>query len=435
MPFDSLESESKSIIKVIGVGGGGGNAVNHMYKEGIEGVTFALCNTDNQALRCSPIPVKLQLGPSVTKGRGAGNRPEIGRNAAEESVDDIRRLLSDGTEMVFITAGMGGGTGTGAAPVVARVAKEMGILTIGIVTLPFLFEGRPKILQAIAGVEAIKENVDALMIINNERLRFIYADLTFRNAFTKADDTLSIAARSIVEIITIDGIINLDFADVSTTLRDGGVAIISTGIGDGDNRVGKAIKNALHSPLLNNTDIINAKKVLFNLTFGEEVDDFMMGESSAIDEFMRTLNPKVNVIWGYGVDNSLGNSVKITLLASGFDVQSFTGEDVDNIIEDDRAEAERQETEKIQNAYRGLIEGNDAPKKHNVYIFTSETLDDDNIIFTIEETPTYSRKKSVVNGLVAQSVAAPTPDDSAVRPSASQQQSAQTEQSEVITGF
>ena len=223
MPFDSLDSESKSIIKVIGVGGGGGNAVNHMYNEGIEGVTFALCNTDNQALARSSIATKLQLGPNVTRGLGAGSDPAKAKEAAEESIDEIRRLLNDGTEMVFITAGMGGGTGTGAAPVVARVAKEMGILTIGIVTLPFLFEGRYKILQALKGVEAIREHVDALMIINNERLRFIYPDFEFDNAFAKADDTLTVAARSIVEIITIWGPMNLDFADVKRTLEDGGV--------------------------------------------------------------------------------------------------------------------------------------------------------------------------------------------------------------------
>ena len=295
MPFDFSGDETPSIIKVIGVGGGGGNAVNHMYKEGIHGVTFALCNTDNQALAKSPIPVKLQLGPTITHGLGAGNNPPKAKDAAEESIEDIKHLLSDGTQMVFITAGMGGGTGTGAAPVVARVAKEMNILTVGIVTIPFLFEGKEKIIQAIEGVEQIKQNVDALMIINNERLRSIYSDLTFINAFTKADDTLSIAAKSIVEIITEQGIMNLDFADVSTTLRNGGVAIISTGLGDGDNRVEKAIQDALHSPLLNNTDIVNAQKVLINLTFSESAN-FMMDEVGAIHDFMKKLNPNVKVI-------------------------------------------------------------------------------------------------------------------------------------------
>ena len=392
MPFDSLNNESTSIIKVIGVGGGGGNAVNHMFNEGIEGVTFALCNTDNQALRRSSIPTKLQLGPKTTNGLGAGNCPPRAREAAEESIEEIRNLLNDGTQMVFITAGMGGGTGTGAGPVVARVAKEMNILTIGIVTIPFLFEGRDKILQAIEGVENIKKNVDALMIINNERLRSIYADLTFQNAFTKADDTLSIAARSIVEIITIEGTMNLDFADVSTTLKEGGVAIISTGMGKGENRVGEAIKDALHSPLLNNTDIVNAQKVLINLSFSESAN-FMMDEVNAIHEFMQKLNPSVKVIWGYAIDNTLDQNVKITLLASGFEVKNFTGEEVDSILEKDREEQEREKTDKIKEVYGDLIQDDNRPKKHHVYIFTPEDLDDDNLISSVEESPTYSRDK------------------------------------------
>ena len=264
--FD-FPTDSPKIIKVIGVGGGGGNAVNHMYREGIHDVTFVLCNTDNQALAESPVPVKLQLGRSITQGLGAGNRPERARDAAEESIEDIRNQLNDGTKMVFITAGMGGGTGTGAAPVIARIAKEMDILTVGIVTIPFIFEGEKKIIQALDGVERIAQHVDALLVINNERLREIYADLTFMNAFGKADDTLSIAAKSIAEIITMRGTVNLDFADVKTILKDGGVAIMSTGFGEGENRVTKAIDDALHSPLLNNNDIFNAKKVMLNVSF------------------------------------------------------------------------------------------------------------------------------------------------------------------------
>ena len=231
--FD-FPTDSPKIIKVIGVGGGGGNAVNHMYREGIHDVTFVLCNTDNQALKESPVPVKLQLGRSITEGLGAGNRPERAREAAEESSEEIKSLLNDGTKMVFITAGMGGGTGTGAAPVIARIAKEMDILTVGIVTIPFIFEGEKKIIQALDGVERIAQHVDALLVINNERLREIYSDLTFMNAFGKADDTLSIAAKSIAEIITMRGTVNLDFADVKTILKDGGVAIMSTGFGEGE---------------------------------------------------------------------------------------------------------------------------------------------------------------------------------------------------------
>ena len=235
--FVAPEKEN-SIIKVIGVGGGGGNAVNHMYREGIHDVTFVLCNTDNQALNDSPVPVHLQLGK---EGLGAGNKPERARQAAEESIDDIKNMLSDGTRMAFITAGMGGGTGTGAAPVIARVSKEMGILTVGIVTIPFRFEGDRKIDQALDGVEQMSKHVDALLVINNERLREIYPELTVLDAFGKADDTLSVAARSIAEIITVHGLINLDFNDVKTVLKDGGVAIMSTGYGEGEGRVKKAI--------------------------------------------------------------------------------------------------------------------------------------------------------------------------------------------------
>lgn len=399
MPFEFPADEAPSIIKVIGVGGGGGNAVNHMYNEGIHGVTFALCNTDNQALAKSPIPVKLQLGPTVTHGLGAGANPSKAKDAAEESIEEIKNLLSDGTQMVFITAGMGGGTGTGAAPVVARIAKEMNILTVGIVTIPFLFEGKEKIMQAIEGVEKIKENVDALMIINNERLRSIYPDLTFINAFTKADDTLSVAARSIVEIITEEGIMNLDFADVSTTLRKGGVAIISTGLGDGENRVEKAIQNALHSPLLNNTDIIYAQKILINLTFGEEAN-FMMDEVSAIHDFMKKLNPNVKVIWGYAIDNSLGTSVKITLLASGFDVKEFTGEEITDEIEE-------RKQEKIKSVYgEDLLSGiqRNRIKKRYLYIFSPEDLDNDDIISMVEMSPTYQRDKATLDSICSKAV-------------------------------
>ena len=323
--FD-FPTDSPKIIKVIGVGGGGGNAVNHMYREGIHDVTFVLCNTDNQALAESPVPVKLQLGRSITQGLGAGNRPERARDAAEESIEDIRNQLNDGTKMVFITAGMGGGTGTGAAPVIARIAKEMDILTVGIVTIPFIFEGEKKIIQALDGVERIAQHVDALLVINNERLREIYADLTFMNAFGKADDTLSIAAKSIAEIITMRGTVNLDFADVKTILKDGGVAIMSTGFGEGENRVTKAIDDALHSPLLNNNDIFNAKKVMLNVSFCPS-SELMMEEMNEIHEFMSKFREGVEVIWGVAIDNSLETKVKITVLATGFGVEDVPGMD------------------------------------------------------------------------------------------------------------
>lgn len=310
------------IIKAIGVGGGGNNAVSHMYSEGIKDVSFVNINTDRQALLHSVVPNILEIGD----GLGAGNIPEKARDFAEESTEEIAALFDDDTKMVFITAGMGGGTGTGAAPVVARIAKERGLLTIGIVTIPFLFEGQKKIKKAIAGADEMAKYVDALLVINNERLNEIYGDLNFINAFGKADDTLSIAARSISEIITSKGLINLDFNDVNSTLRDGGAAIISSGYGEGDNRVTAAIQDALNSPLLKNRDILGSKKLLFNLFFNPNAD-FLMSETNEITNFIGSLNPDVDVIWGVSFDESLGNTVKMTILAAGFDVTLREEED------------------------------------------------------------------------------------------------------------
>ena len=400
--FD-FPTDSPKIIKVIGVGGGGGNAVNHMYREGIHDVTFVLCNTDNQALAESPVPVKLQLGRSITQGLGAGNRPERARDAAEESIDDIKEQLNDGTKMVFITAGMGGGTGTGAAPVIARIAKEMDILTVGIVTIPFIFEGEKKIIQALDGVERIAQHVDALLVINNERLREIYADLTFMNAFGKADDTLSIAAKSIAEIITMRGTVNLDFADVKTILKDGGVAIMSTGFGEGETRVTKAIDDALHSPLLNNNDIFNAKKVMLNVSFCP-TSELMMEEMNEIHEFMSKFREGVEVIWGVAVDNSLDTKVKITVLATGFGVEDVPGMDTLHEArsqeEEERQlqleEEKEKNKERIRKAYgesAGIGKKSLRSRRH-IYIFNTEDLDNDDIIAMIEESPTYTRDKT-----------------------------------------
>ena len=400
--FD-FPTDSPKIIKVIGVGGGGGNAVNHMYREGIHDVTFVLCNTDNQALAESPVPVKLQLGRSITQGLGAGNRPERARDAAEESIDDIKEQLNDGTKMVFITAGMGGGTGTGAAPVIARIAKEMDILTVGIVTIPFIFEGEKKIIQALDGVERIAQHVDALLVINNERLREIYADLTFMNAFGKADDTLSIAAKSIAEIITMRGTVNLDFAVVKTILKDGGVAIMSTGFGEGENRVTKAIDDALHSPLLNNNDIFNAKKVMLNVSFCP-TSELMMEEMNEIHEFMSKFREGVEVIWGVAVDNSLDTKVKITVLATGFGVEDVPGMDTLHEArsqeEEERQlqleEEKEKNKERIRKAYgesAGIGKKSLRSRRH-IYIFNTEDLDNDDIIAMIEESPTYTRDKT-----------------------------------------
>ena len=308
---------AKSIIKVIGVGGGGGNAVNHMYREGIHDVTFLVCNTDRQALEDSPIPDRLQLGD---EGLGAGTNPIKGRTEAENSIEQIRAKLSDGTKMVFITAGMGGGTGTGAGPIVAKVSKEMDILTVGIVTIPFIFEGAKKIDQALDGVEEMAKNVDALLVINNERLREIYPSLGVLDAFGKADDTLSIAARSIAEIITEHGIINVDFQDVKNVLREGGVAIMSTGYGEGEGRLRKAIEDALNSPLLNDNDIYNSKKILLSIKISDDKDEktkFTMEEMNEVHEFMGKITGDYESKFGLSVDPELGEKVKVTILATG----------------------------------------------------------------------------------------------------------------------
>ena len=290
-------TEAPDRIMVLGVGGGGNNAVNHMYTEAkIHGVSFVVVNTDDMALKTSPVPKKLLIGPNTTKGRGAGNKPEKAREAAEESSAQIAALFKPETDMVFITAGMGGGTGTGAAPVVARIARERGLLTIGIVTIPFRFEGLRKISKAIAGADEMGKFVDALLVINNERLSEIYPDLEFDSAFAKADDTLSIAAQSISEIVTNPGKINLDMNDVDTTLRDGKTALISIGYGEGENRVTDAITDALHSPLLKNTDVFSSKRLLFNLCYSRNSDvPFLASEVEQLNDFVDKIDEDVDV--------------------------------------------------------------------------------------------------------------------------------------------
>jgi len=313
--------ENHSIIKVVGVGGGGSNAVQHMYEAGIQDVSFLIINTDKQALKGSSIPNKLLISE---KGLGAGARPEVARECAVQYSDAIRQSLSDGTEMVFITAGMGGGTGTGASPVVAQIAHEMGLLTVGIVTIPFQFEGRKKITAALEGVRAIERWCDALLVVNNNRLISIYPDLTFDNAFGKADDTLTIAAKSISDIINIQGYINLDFADVSTTLRNGGVALISTGQASGEGRLTKAIQESITSPLLQDNKINDAKHLLFELCFSHD-NPISMAEIGEMNKFVESLNPEIEVIWGAMYDDNLGDEVRIILLASGFAMDHTTG--------------------------------------------------------------------------------------------------------------
>lgn len=313
-----LDLKEDSIIKVMGVGGGGCNAVTHMYQQGITGVTFLVCNTDKQALGRSSVPAKLQLGP----GLGAGGNPEKARKYAEENKDRIKEALDDGTQMLFLAAGMGGGTGTGASAIVAEVAQEMGILTVGIVTIPFAFEGKPKIRKAMTGVATLAEHVDAILVINNEKLKQIYPDLNLLNAFTKSDDVVGNAAKSIAEIITIPGYINTDFADVYNTLKDGKVAIMNVGQAGGDSRVTDAIHNALHSPLVNTSDVHGAKRVMLQFYCSTE-HALQNQETDQIYEFVREVGDEVEVQWGVSIDESLGEELRVTLIATGYEVSDI----------------------------------------------------------------------------------------------------------------
>lgn len=396
-----------SIIKVIGVGGGGGNAVNNMYKQGIHDVSFVVCNTDAQALKDSHVPERLQLG---SEGLGAGNRPEKARQAAEESIDDIKAMLSDGTKMDFITAGMGGGTGTGAAPVIAQVSKELGILTVGIVTIPFKFEGNKKIDQALDGVDEMAKHVDALLVINNERLRKVYPDLSLLNGFAKADDTLSVAARSIAEIITVRGLINLDFNDVRTVLKDGGVAIMSTGFGEGEGRVRKAIDDALNSPLLNDNDVYNSQKILLSIAFSSEngTDGLAMEEMNEINDFMSRFGSNFELKWGIAIDNTLEKKVKITILATGFGLDDL--EDVANYHsrldkarakEEAQKKAEQEEADAERSNRRDKYYRDNGDKltkaRPHIYLFSQDDLDNEDVILDVDSIPTFNRTKPMLN--------------------------------------
>ncbi len=325
MEFD-LPKDQSSIIKVIGVGGGGGNAVTHMYNEGIKGVDFIICNTDQQALDVSPVPNKIQLGASLTEGRGAGAIPEIGKNAAIENIDDIKEILSKNTKMVFITAGMGGGTGTGAAPVIAKIAKEMGILTVAIVTIPFTFEGRKRKSQAELGLEELKRSVDTILIINNDKLREMFGNLTLGNAFAKADNVLATAAKGIAEVISVTGNINVDFNDVSTVMKDSGAAIMGSASAEGESRAIEAVTNALTSPLLNDNNIEGATYVLLNITYGDS--EMSMDEMSEITDYIQdAAGSTAEVIFGLAQDESLGDAINVTLIATGFHTNPLTGLD------------------------------------------------------------------------------------------------------------
>lgn len=317
--FPEVRDQMQGIIKVVGVGGGGCNAVRNMYKEGVEGVTYAVCNTDSQSLSRSPVPVKILLGKS---GLGAGGEPQVGKLEAETNINDIVKLFSDGTKMAFVTAGMGGGTGTGAAPVIAGVAKDMGILTVGVVTIPFAFEKKRKIIKALKGVDELRKNVDALLIVNNERLCDVYSDsdIPMKEAFVRADNILMNAVKGISELITLpsDGGIKSDFRDVETTMKNGGGAIMAMGRANGDHRVERAILNALDSPLLYGNDIEKAKRILFNIYASDEHPIFVR-ELQEIDDFFDQLDPNIDVIWGTATDDSLGEDIKVTILATGME--------------------------------------------------------------------------------------------------------------------
>ncbi|MDX5419316.1 MAG: cell division protein FtsZ [Hymenobacteraceae bacterium] len=339
--FD-LPASGKSIIKVIGVGGGGSNAVNHMYSQGIKDVEFVICNTDMQALKSSSVPNRLQIGLNLTEGLGAGANPEKGKHAALESKEEIRELLSNDTKMVFITAGMGGGTGTGAAPVIAKVAKELGILTVGIVTAPFVFEGKKKKLAAENGIKELSENCDTILVILNDKLREMFGNLTIREAFAKADNVLTTAAKSIAEIITVTAEVNVDFEDVKTVMKDSGAAVMGSATTEGEGRALRAAEEALSSPLLNNTDIHGAQKILLSIMSGEQAE-LEMDELTEITEYIQDkAGQEAEVIFGHGIDSSLGQSIRVTVIATGF------ASDADTIIEPRKTVFDLESQKKIE---------------------------------------------------------------------------------------
>lgn len=430
-----IVSGNKAIIKVIGVGGGGGNAVNYMYDQKIPHVNFVVCNTDNQALETSPVPTKLTLGYEITGGLGAGNNPDVGRQCAEASADDIRKLFQDQTEMVFITAGMGGGTGTGAAPVVAQLAKESGMLTIGIVTIPFMFEGQAKILKALDGAVEMQKHVDSLLVINNENLIELYKDYDFFNAFSKADDTLANAARSISEIISEKCYVNVDFQDVKTTLKDSGTAIIATAEGEGENRVSKAIHNALHSPLLKTHDIKTSRRLLLKFSCSRySSKPLQASEINQITEFTTQLPPTIDVKWGIADDPELGEKVKITVLAAGFDVTLVDKGKSDEVVvfrpdenvtrkpepaRKDRQQAEAQNRIAEMYGHEKMATQMKMANKVKYAVLLPSQFDDMEVISMLERTPAYNRDPHFNSDLkqMAEAKAVPTPVTPTPRPS------------------
>ena len=391
-----------AVIKVVGVGGGGTNAVNRMIEEGIRGVEFVAINTDAQALAISDADIKVHIGTDLTRGLGAGANPEVGRKAADESRDDIAEALA-GADMVFITCGEGGGTGTGAAPIVADIAmNEVGALTVAVVTKPFTFEGRKRKKSAEEGIKTLSDCVDTMIVIPNDKLLDIAEKkTTMLEAFAIADGVLSQGTQGITDLITVPGIINLDFNDVKTVLKDGGVAIMSTGYGEGEGRVTQAITDALHSPLLNNNDIFNSKKVLFVITYSPN-SELMMGEMDEIHEFMSKFGKDVETKWGLYTDETLENKVKFTILATGFGIKDVPG--MDNVLKqrsleeqkrlDDLEEEEQKKDERRSDYYgKSILKSSIRKKRPNIYIFSQEDLANDDIISMVETTPTYKRTK------------------------------------------
>ena len=400
--YEYTTDTTKRIIKVIGVGGGGGNAVSTMYKkEMIKGVSFLLCNTDEQALNNSPVPNKITLGPSITKGLGAGNKPEMAKEAAEESTTEVlNALTSDDTEMVFITAGMGGGTGTGAAPIVGKIARDAGKLTVGIATIPFKFEGRRKILRALEGVRRLQESVDALLVVNNEKLIEIYGKKTVSEAFQLADNTLSNAARSISDIINTAGIVNMDFNDVKTTLKDSGVAVISSGMGKGNNRLKMALEEALTSPLLNNNDITKAKRLMIAIYYSEQ-DELLVEEISALNKFTDEIETDYDSKSGFYIDNELPEGhIRITILASGFgmeDTENSVFEVNSDISLRDNIVQRGEEDRRIEKYYgKGAVLNG---TRRRPLILKLNELDNEELLIIAEEKPALDRDLRLVEAI------------------------------------
>ena len=394
LPF-AIPTDAPRIIKVIGVGGGGSNAVHNMYRKGIHNVSFAVCNTDLQAMQNSPIPKKVQLGLEVTEGLGAGNDPEVARKAAEESREEIEKLFNDGTKMAFITAGMGGGTGTGAAPVVAEIARSRGILTVGIVTIPFKFEMTGKIKQALRGVIEISKHVDALLVINNQRLIDMFPKMEVSEGFKIVDDVLTTATKSIAEIITARGVINLDFRDVKKILKNGGVAIMSYGIERGEMRVSRAFRKALHSPLLNDNDIYKSKKILFNI-YENPNTPIRVEEMGEVESFMSQFTDEnIELIWGYSKDNSLNEGeVKVTVLATGFGMKNIPGiEPVVNDMKQEAQELTQQELIKktAEDQQLDQMVGEFYKPDYKLYIFNGDEMYNEEFLAALDNSPTYRR--------------------------------------------